>query len=848
MYDIYYFSLTSTTSDLPGLLVTAAPRKADRHRQKDVMAVLLTLNGRHPLDEAGQKELIQKLVETYFTSNKTITAGIRLAVEGLNDFLLERNRSGVREGWAVVGLLNLAIQHDERIYSINAGPTHTFFLGHHDVYDWSENGGARGLGLSNQLNLRFFSETLEPGDLLIFSPHPPASWTPTALAGSPALTFDHLRRRLLNQSGPDMQAGVIQFKAGVGQIHAMRLRPVARPLVVESQPEPVSPQISARQPAHPPTPEPRTAEPSLPAAADRQPTPPVEEAIGLPTLEDLLSESSTSSTAIQPTAAELDPAIGAPEDLFPIDEELMQPIQPPADEPTALPASEPVELPLPTPALTVPTATRQAQGPRRPVRSSVPEQQLPLPETGSLDEAPQVQNLQRRRAARSRTQRQVAGVWLAGRTLRQKVGYAIGRLFWRTLPTQGEPKPSIPLGWLWFIAIVVPLLVVAIAMTIYTQLGKGETQQVYLQQARQVATQAMNESDLAQQRELWNQTLELLIKAEEYGENAETRQLRSAIDTGMDELDKVKRVSFSETMRSGLAENVNIIRMVSNGNDIYALDESSGSVLRFVGASGQYEVDETFICRPQNYGGVIVSNLVDLMPLPNGIMNNSSVLAVDEAGNLIYCGSNVNPTIQTLTPPDQYLGKVAGIAQSGKILLVLDKGRNMIWRYGDPQEDTENSAEGLVDWMRAPKPYFQENTPSLTNVVDFVVNEDYLYLVDASGQMTFCSYSAIIYAPTNCQQPAEFEDPRPGRQSKVTGFEGALFSRLVIDPLNRQSLYVLDQNNAAVYRLSLRLFLDKVFEPDSSAKLPSGQPSAFVVTTNQYLLLAYGNRVFVARP
>ena len=564
-------------------------------------------------------------------------------------------------------------------------------------------------------------------------------------------------------------------------------------------------------------------------------------------MEDLLPESQENSAATHPAAMEPEPIIGQPEDLFPIDEELLQPAKPPVEVP-APPAPETLELPLPTQSEPAQTPVRPTHAARRPVKATTAEQQLPLPETAGLDEAPQVQNLQHRRARRNSTQRQVAGVWLAGRTFRQKVSGAINRLFWRMLPTRSEAKPAIPIGWLWFIAIVVPLLVVAIAMTIFTQLGKGQTQQVYLQQARQLATQAMNEPDQAKQRDLWSQTLQVVSKAEEYGENAETRQLRNSVDSGLDELDKVKRIAFNETMRSGLAENVNIIRMVANGNDIYALDDSSGAVLRFVGASGEYEVDQTFICRPQNYNGVIVSKLVDVMTLPNGIMASSTVLAVDETGNLIYCGPNIIPTIQTLTPPDQYLGKVAGIAQSGKILLVLDKNRNMIWRYGDPQEDAENQGETLVDWARAPKPYFQETTPSLTNVVDFVANGDDLYLVDLSGQMTTCSYSAIIYAPTDCEQPAVFEDPRPGRENRVTGFEGALFSRLAIDPLNRQSLYVLDQNNSAVYRLSLRLFLDKVIRANSATHLPSGQPSAFVVTTNQYLLVAYGNRLFVARP
>lgn len=842
MYDIYYFSLTPTTSDLPGLLVTSAPRKADRHRQRDYLAVLLTLVGRHPLDEAGQKNLVLKLVETYYSTSKTITAGMRQAVEVLNNTLLEFNRNGIRDGWSVTGLLNLAIQHEDRVYVVNIGPTHTFFLGHHDVYDWGDNGGPRGLGLSNQVNLRYYSESLEPGDLLVFSPAPPASWTPAALQGSPALTFDHLRRRLINQAGPNLQAGVIQFKTGVGEIHAMRLRPVARPVVVESQPQPSVPVEARMQTPASESPE-QSEEPiSAPAVPS---APPQTGDEGLPALSDLLPETMVSTSQI---AQKNKPQEELPDDLFPeIEDEEPAPPAPEITEPSNSPTAEPVEQAQPIqPAMEQPIS-RPSPLPRRPVRPHVSDQQLPLPDAEPKDEAPQIQNLQRRRSTNRSARSQVAGFWLAGRAFRQKTARAIGRLFWRTLPVEGEQRPSIPVGWLWFIAVVVPLLVAAIALTIYSQLGKGQTQQTYLQQARQVASQAMNEPDLAKQRELWDQSLQLLTKAEDYGQNTETRQLRTEIDRGMDELDKVKRINFIETMRSALADTVNITRMVPHGKDLYALDENSGAVLHFVGAGSNYEVDETFVCRPQNYGGIIVNKLVDLMPLANGIMAGSTILAVDETGNLLYCGPDQNPIVQTLTPPDQNLGRIAGIAQSGRILLVLDKGRNMIWRYGDPTGE-ETESDSLVDWSKEPKPYFQETIPSLANVVDLVVVDDYLYMIDQPGVMVDCSYSAIIYSPTACHQPSVFEDPRPGRENKVSSFEGALFSRLTIDPLNRQSLYALDVNQSAVYRFSLKLFLDKVFEPDSASGLPGSQPTAFLVTNNQYLVLAFGNRLFVARP
>lgn len=853
MFDIYHFSLTSTNTDLPGMRVTAAPRKADRRRQKDVLAAVLTLTGRHPLDQAGIDALLDRLVEAYFSSPGTVTAGIRQAVEKLNEHLMERNRNGAKEGWNTVGLLNLAILHDELIYVVNVGPTHTFFLGHAVVEDWGPNGGPRGLGLSNQLFLRFYSEELEPGDLLVFCANPPASWTEDALQGSPALTFDHLRRRLLNQAGPNLRAGVVQFKAGNGQIHTLRLRPVSRPVVVET-PAP----LETRQPTVPESAAP--AVPQGPVVTTPPPTPAVSEPprvelpSGLPSLEDLVLPGE--QAAPEPTAPpEAEEPIG---DLFPPSDDLVLPLisTPPAAQPAGpMPAAEPEPTPEPLPLPEVPVVRPVPQRPprpQRPVPAANEAVQLPLPEVPThegLSDEPEVTPLQRRRGGNQRARRQVASVWLAGRNLRQKISKAFSRLLWRILPTREDQKPIFPSSWMWFVAIAVPLVVVAIAMTIYTQLGRDKAQQVYLLQAREAATQAMNEQDLVQRRTLWDQTLQLVVKAEEYGKNEETRTLRRQIETGLDDLDKIKRLVFSETLRGGLAESVNIVQLASYGSDVFALDATSGSVLRLVGAGGQFEVDAKFICRPGNYGGKIVTNLVDLIPLPKGIFPNATVLAVDETGNLMYCGEGLIPTIQTLTPPDGYLGKVSGIVQTGRVLLVLDKGRNMIWRYGDPLPDDPPLAPGeLVNWSRAPKPYFQETTPALGKVVDMAVNEDALFLVDSDGVVTICDYSAVVYAPTSCQQPATFEDARPGHPAQVTGFDNVSFARLNIDPLTRQSLYALDVNTPAVYRFSLHLFLDKIIEADAVSSLPAQRPTAFVVTTNQYLILAYGNRLFITKP
>ena len=55
-------------------------------------------------------------------------------------------------------------------------------------------------------------------------PSRPKPGPPKHLNGCPTLTLEHLRRRLLNGIGPNLQAVVFKFQAGSGTVHALRHR------------------------------------------------------------------------------------------------------------------------------------------------------------------------------------------------------------------------------------------------------------------------------------------------------------------------------------------------------------------------------------------------------------------------------------------------------------------------------------------------------------------------------------------------------------------------------------------------------------------------------------------------
>ncbi len=213
--------------ELPGLLAVSAPRKSERIRAQDLLVIymrLLTSGGKPaPFTHAQQKEILSRLAETYFNSVGSVTAGLRMTTARLNDFLLNRNLKAGQEG-QVVGGLTLAVSHANTLVIAHNGSSHTFFINQEQVQHFDDGQGLRGLGLSRQAIPRFYQLPLAAGDMLVLSPEPPTTWT-RSLAGSSAIGFEGLRRRLVSNAAPELTAVTLRFTAGKGQVSFWRPAP-----------------------------------------------------------------------------------------------------------------------------------------------------------------------------------------------------------------------------------------------------------------------------------------------------------------------------------------------------------------------------------------------------------------------------------------------------------------------------------------------------------------------------------------------------------------------------------------------------------------------------------------------
>jgi predicted membrane chloride channel (bestrophin family) len=95
---------------------------------------------------------------------------------------------------------------------------------------------------------------------------------------------------------------------------------------------------------------------------------------------------------------------------------------------------------------------------------------------------------------------------------------------------ESEPQQQMffmPTYALVFIAVVIPVLVVTIALVVYLQFGQSVQYDEYYSQARAALAQAVSETDPIRQREAWQSVLNLVNKAEEYRSTTDSAELRS---------------------------------------------------------------------------------------------------------------------------------------------------------------------------------------------------------------------------------------------------------------------------------------------------------------------------------
>lgn len=765
----------------PSVYVAAPPRRPARSRSLDRLFFHLALSGNAPLDAQQQAEMLDKLADVFFKTSGSVTSAMREAANQANQLLLERNLGLSGRGQQAIGLFSIAVLREDRLYLGQAGPVHAVLATAGQVGDlYDPYLAGRGLGVSRTVTLRFAQFELQAGDIYLISAQPAPAWTPEFLQENRAHRLEIQRRMLIEQPQVDPQAVLVQARPGSGKLLLARPKPVAQP-AEGSTPSPEESKEPIRA-------QPAPLADSLPAAVTR------------PAVE-----------AVEAVFEPIDEAAGPDEAL--VEAELT------AEEPTAAEAPLPVEL---------------ARAYRKPFAAALPDKEDELDDElaepavqSTIQPAPA--HPQRASLPKPNLAPKLLGLIQGLRRLRRRVSSSWQALLERILPE--EAVDALPASLMALIAVAVPIMVVAVASTVYFQRGRGSLFDDYLQQAQQLAVVARAQTELTAQRSSWQNVLLAVDEAEAYQVSEETASLRREAQTFLDSVDAIERLDYQPAIVGGLVNTVHISRILSSGDELYLLNRTDGSVLHASLTAEGYELDPNFVCGATRTTGP----LVDIVSLPFGNSLDAALAGIDENGSVIYCRVGDAPLSNNLPTPDSNWGKPTALTFGGGSLYVLDPLTRAVWIFESANQDLSYSSR--------PRFFFANQVPDLINAIDLAIYRDDLYILHADGGMTTCTYSLNEFSPTRCEDPAVYLDYRQGRASGET-IADTTFRQVLYAPPPDPSIYLLDAPNRAIFHFSLRLALQRQYQPLN--RLPEGDATAFSILQNRVAFLAVGSRLYYA--
>jgi hypothetical protein len=777
--------------EMPGLLAIAPPKRSARGREDESLLIYLTLSGNTVVTSAEYNKMIDQATRQFFKTPGALTSAIRAASVELNQALLNRNLHTTGQGEYIVGRLVIGVLHGSQFVFAQCGPTHVFHLApdeNRQIHD--EQIAGRGLGVGQATPLYFSQAELHPGDLLVMCPNLPNGWDVTMLDEKNA-TLESVRRSLASMPGDDLAAALGLVRAGNGSLNILKGVPASAVLPAE---------VPAAAPPAPETPD-RTA--GIPSSH-------VESELPASRFARLLKGSDNST----------------PEDL---------PIKPSDNSKDSLPAEESHAEPAPVhPA---------AESVRRPVSVPIMENAQPGKHRGRFVSSRRGENVPkvkkpispRRREIFSGLARFVHGIRAGTRRITEGT-----QKFLPNLVPNGDPDADIPGSSMALVAIIIPVIIVAIAATVYIHYGRTAQYKQNYEMALEQAAQARESTSATDVRRAWDSAIYYLDLADKNQVTTDSTNLRQEAQTALDNLDGILRLNFRPAIVGGLSRSVQITRIAATDTDLYILDGSRGTIIRAYLSDQNYEVDTAFQCGPGQYGTVTVDPLVDIEALPMANVYNARVMGMDGKGDLVYCGLT-DPTAVALVPPQLGWRSVTAFSldTDGKNLYVLDPAGSAVWKYSG----------SLGEFPDLPVLFFGEQVPqNMGSAIDIAANASDLYILFEDGHVTACPEKVYDVSPMHCADPATFVDKRPERQPGPK-INDAIFSQMSFASAPDPSLYLLEPLTRAIYRFSPRtdsLELRGQFRAsmEQNNTLFTGPATSMTISSSRYAFLSIGNQVY----
>lgn len=420
-----------------------------------------------------------------------------------------------------------------------------------------------------------------------------------------------------------------------------------------------------------------------------------------------------------------------------------------------------------------------------------------------------------------------------------RAAHAVASLIVRMAPGLAEgPKPgTLSPRLLAATAIAVPIVIVALAATVYYRRGRSEAFRDSLSQAQAAVVSAQLKPSPAESRTDWELASAMLAEAERYGASDDSRSLRAQVNQALDGLNLVSRLDFRPAVSGGFGTQAEVTALAATASDLYILDSGQGVIWHAWATGRGYEIDRTFECLGAAGVTVDLGAPVDLVIQHEpGALGAEGVVAVDAQGGLLYCAPDRRPASGHLTPPGLGLGALAAVDLFGDRLYVLDARGNQVWSY--------DASGGLFAGQASL--YFAENVPDLSAAVDLAVAEEELFLLFADGRLDRCQRErddASGEIRVTCETGLGFVDQRPGFEG-LPHIPGARLGPMTYSPPPEPSLYFLDQEHASIFHFSVRLVFQGQYVPQLAFDSPA---TAFALGPPNELFLAVGPQVYFAQ-
>lgn len=758
-----------------GLYTSNAPRRCERMRAGDLLVVLLTPVGDAALSTAHLDKLFENFSTTYFTTRGSTVSGIQTAANQLNEVVFRHNTNLAPGGVRMLLMLNVLVLRRDSLIAAQAGAIHTHLVSQQGVQDFLDSQDA-GRGLGLSQSVRMsISQTQVKEGDMLLL-------APDFPASSPGQVLGGSRRMALEAVRRRMVS--LAGPGAQGLLVQIRSGKGEVRLVTPTHEDVLTLAASASLHA-----DSKQADAQAGTGLEKQASQ------GTQSREQAVKDSSEAQPkkTFQPNVSESQP--GRPQKTETSEKAGI------ADKPRAV-----------------------EEGDGKPPELAAGEKTTITPRKEKI--SPEMRH-------------QVATWWFKMQAAQARLGQRFKALLGRMMPGPSNELPKLSPASMLLVAIAIPIMVAAVATTIYYRNGLSQQHNLRVKQAAALVEQAMNEPDVTLRRNAWSQALYWLDQAEQFGRTEKSRSMRRQAQQAVDEIDGIVRLDFRQSVGAGFSNKINIRRIDSSVSgsqeEVYLLDSSSGSILRIYRTGEAYEADTTFECGTSP----VIGKMVDLATLPPNAPFKATVMGIDEQGNYEYCTPGDKPHSTKLIAPDLGWGKISAFVLHQNQLYVLDSKNNAVYVISPALDALNFSAN-------PPRLFFDREIPRMDDVIDLAVNGDDLFLLHSDGNMTKCAYRAFAGDLTECTDPFPYADLRQGRNIKPLKFPQSQFTEMQGTLPPDPSIFLLDLTGPTIHHFSMQLNLQRQIRPQpyGDTYLPRSAPTAFHISPARTLFLAYGNQLF----